>query len=395
MLLAFVLGSVHAFSVFLEPLEQRFDAPRSSVSLTYSLALAFITVGVLFGYRAYAYLRPALLAALLCAVAAAGCMLAATMDSLPMLWLGYSVLFGCANGLGYGLALQSAAQSNPTRKGLAMGLVTAAYAVGAVVAPLLFQMLLQLGGFAGAMWGLSAALVAIIPFVAGLLHRGGAMIEVEQLSPSSSSRPSSSFGDGKESNDPGLIFGLWLGYGTAVAAGLMAIGHATGIARAGGLGDGLVLSAPIIIAAFNVLGSFVGGGLADRIEIKHLLIGLPACSALPLLILSCFDSGHIVLFGLALVGFAYGGIISVYPAAVSYLFGDSAGVRIYGRVFTAWGTAGLFAPWFAGFLFEWFGNYRIALGVAAALGLVSMVTVCTMSLQARGVESDSGPKETN
>jgi OFA family oxalate/formate antiporter-like MFS transporter len=378
MLLTFVLGSVHAFSVFLVPLEFRFDAPRSSVSLTYSLALAFITAGVLFGHRAYARLRPARLASILCVVAAVGCMVAGNAESLATVWLGYSMLFGGANGLGYGLALQSAAQSNPTRKGLAMGLVTAAYAVGAVVAPVLFEILLRGGGFAAAMWGLSVALIAIIPFVASLLYRGRAVLEVDRPIAGDSS---------KSPLERGLTLRLWLGYGTAVAAGLMAIGHATGIALAGGLGNGLMLSAPIIIALFNVLGSFVGGGLADRIKFDHLLMGLPACSAVPLLILAWFDSGTIILVGLAVVGFAYGGIISVYPAAVAYMFGGAVGVRIYGCIFTAWGTAGLLAPWFAGFLFEWFGDYRIALAVAGALGLVSVMVI--QSVDYRKHTSDS------
>ena len=41
-----VLGSVHAFSVFLIPIEQAFGASRSAVSLTYSFALVALTVAV-------------------------------------------------------------------------------------------------------------------------------------------------------------------------------------------------------------------------------------------------------------------------------------------------------------------------------------------------------------
>ena len=49
--------------------------------------------------------------------------------------------------------------------------------------------------------------------------------------------------------------------------------------------------------------------------------------------------------------------------------------RIYGRVFTAWGAAGLLGPWLAGVLFDLSGDYRIALLVAAAIGLGSVAAL--------------------
>lgn len=390
MLLALVLGSVHAFSVFLEPLEAQFGAGRSSVSLTYSLALACLTVGVLVGHRVYARLPAALLAVVICLLAAAGCLVAAWANALAVFWLGYGVVFGGANGLGYGFALQSAGQMNPKRTGLAMGLVTASYAVGAVIAPALFDALLRAGGLAGAMLGLAAALVAIGPVVAGLLHRAKAELRVDRPTDRPADRPAD-LNARAPAPQAGLTLRLWLGYGTAVAAGLMAIGHATGIARAGGLGDALVLAAPMVIAAFNVAGSFFGGWLADRISLKPALTAFPACSAVSLLMLARFDGGIAVLFALAVVGFAYGGTIAVYPAAVAYLFGDALGVRVYGRIFTAWGAAGMLAPWFAGVLFDRFADYHIALATAGGLGLVSVLVVGWMD---RYLRANAGDPET-
>ena len=53
MLVTFVLGSVHAFSVFILPLESILRLPRSEISLVYSFALVAITCSVLLGYRIY------------------------------------------------------------------------------------------------------------------------------------------------------------------------------------------------------------------------------------------------------------------------------------------------------------------------------------------------------
>ena len=121
-------------------MEAAFGASRAAVSFTYSLALATLTLAVPFGHRFYAAWRPATFVSSLVLLAAGGAFIASLAPSLFVVWLGYGVLFGAANGLGYGFGLQLAAQANPGREGLAMGIVTAAYALGAAVSPPLFAL---------------------------------------------------------------------------------------------------------------------------------------------------------------------------------------------------------------------------------------------------------------
>ncbi len=324
MILMLILGSIHSFSVFLEPLENSFHASRSMVSATYSLALGFLTLSVLFGHHIYARLRPPLLVAFICILGATGCALASAASSLPIVWLEYSLLFGVANGLGYGFTLQISAQANPQWKGLAMGIITACYALGAVISPLFFNMLLTNNGFAGAMQGLAICLVLVIPICCGLLAMANTKLKL-----------TSPLENEDNSSHKILIIKLWIGYGTAVAAGLIAIGHATGITRASGLDDQRVLLAPIIIAIFNMVGSLMGGNLADKLPIKQVLIIFPTLSSVGLFLLAFFDSGLLVLSCLAIIGFSYGAIIAAYPAVVGALFGSADGIKIYGRIFTA------------------------------------------------------------
>ena len=137
--LSIVLVSIHAFSVFLEPLEQQFNASRSTVSLTYSFALVCLTLAVLAGHKVFSTMRASIFAGLICLVAAAGAFLAANASTLSGAWFGYSLLFGGANGFGYAFGLQMSAQANPGREGLAMGIVTASYALGASVSPAVFS----------------------------------------------------------------------------------------------------------------------------------------------------------------------------------------------------------------------------------------------------------------
>jgi MFS family permease len=368
-----VLGSIHAFSVFIAPLEAGFGAPRSAVSMSYSLALAALTISVLLGPRLYGRWPASIVMLIACGGAALGAGIAALAGSLPMVWLGYSLVFGAANGLGYGFGLQMAAQVNPGREGLAMGVVTAAYAFGAVFSPALFERAVSIGGFAFAMWVLGAALIATGLLSAGLMHKARARF---QGTPALA-------GIGPVAAPARFQALLWLGYFGGVLAGLMVIGHAAGIAASFRPGMAAWV-APAVIAGCNLCGSLVAGRLADRVSLGALLGSLALLTSFALLGLAASSgeaSGLLMAFGI--IGFAYGGTIAAYPAAIAKLFGMRASAFLYGRIFTAWGAAGLLGPWFAGRLFDLGSDYRIALLTAAGVALGSVIAVVLLFRQAR------------
>ena len=364
MILMLVLGSVHAFSVFLLPIENTFTVSRTSSSFTYSLTLVVLTVFVLFGHHVFKHLNPVQLVLMVGAVSSLGALLAGFADHLVLVWIGYGVLFGAANGLGYAFCLQFAGQSNPAFSGGAMGLVTAAYGLGAAIAPLPFQTLVNGYGFQGGMIGLSAALMVVAPIVAFMFARSRCHLKLPEPSNDSSTRVSFN-----------TVGRLWIAFATAVFAGLMVIGHATGIVQSAGLDSRFLYIAPIAIALANVCGSVFGGYFVDVIDAKRILAFVVTLSTLSLLFLAYLATPKLSIIGLAVVGFSYGATISAFPAAISRAFGAVAGIRIYGRVFTAWGTAGLCGPWIAGVLYGSTGGYFETLLLAAAFGLVSLVAV--------------------
>jgi OFA family oxalate/formate antiporter-like MFS transporter len=361
-LLALALGSIHAFSVLVVPLEIRFEAPRALVSVTYSIALGTLTLAVLLGHRVFARFSAPRFVLIIGTVGALGAGVAAMAPSLPVFWLGYSLLFGGANGLGYGYGLQIASQANAGREGTAMGIVTAAYALGATVSPVLFVQAVTFGGVRAAMLGLAGALILAAVICATLMH-----VSQAAFKPEGGHTPQSKL-------RPGEFLLLWVGYGSAVAAGLMTIGHAVGIARSQKF-EGAIWAAPALIAACSLAGSLIAGRWVDQVPAPRLLVGLPVVSVAALGVLSVLISPGLMMCCLAGVGFAYGGIIATYPAVIAKLFGAKNSARIYGRVFTAWGCAGIVSPWLAGRLFDGTGSYQWALRIAGLLGLLSICAI--------------------
>lgn len=356
-LLSFVLGSVHAFSVLVEPLVAQFGSSVTAVSAIYSLALVSITVMVSIGHRFYAATSSVVIVGILSAFAVGGVLLAGFGGSLVLVWLGYGVLFGAANGAGYGYALQLSAQVSPSREGLAMGGITAAYAVGATLFPAIYDVALT-EGFAFAMTVLAIALGTVGLIACCLLAWSGARfrtIEHGAVVPDVSTRQ---------------IALLWGAYGAAVLAGLMTMGHAVGIARSLGVAETLLVAAPMIVAVCNMGGSLTGGWLTDRMPPRLLLTALPLVSAAALTVLA-LGLPLPVLAALGVIGLIYGAVISAYPAAIARRYSVAAGVPVYGKVFTAWAVAGICGPMLAGALFDATGTFRMALAVAAALSCAS------------------------
>ena len=169
---------------------------------------------------------------------------------------------------------------------------------------------------------------------------------------------------------------LWFGYGTAVTAGLMIIGHAFGIAIWLNIPAQLASLAPALVALGNMLGGFTAGFIVERYNNKRLLQVLPALSSVGLvLLLIPFNFTWGRLLALAIVGYGYGAIIALYPVVVAQGFGRSNSARVYGQVFTAWGMAGLLGPWLGGLLYDRTESYIGGIVLAVSLSVVSLLVI--------------------
>jgi OFA family oxalate/formate antiporter-like MFS transporter len=364
MLVTFVLGSVHAFSVFIVPLETALDLPRSEISLIYSFALVSITCSVLLGYRIYALVPAWQLVGIACLVAAAGLVMAANTTSWWLLLIGYSLFFGISNGVGYGYTLQLVGRVLPTIRGFAMGAVTAAYAVGSIVFAKIIAIQISMTSISAAFMTLALAMVVCAIIASSLLVFSQAHYAAQT------------------DREPGIAQTLdirklvlfWIAYMFSVFSGLMAIGHAAGIALSKGASVNQSVWAAMVIGIGSAAGGFAIGWLVDRLSIRGFMLGLPVLSAVALGLLTMTNTPLLTIALLSLIGFAYGAVIAIYPVAIAAYFGEQ-GPKAYGRVFTAWGFAGLLAPWTAGLIYDIQSSYQLALMLASIAAIFSTLTV--------------------
>ena len=362
-LLSGVLGSIHAYSLFIESFESDLGVGRGEAGAPYSVALASLTVVVLVSHLLFRLVPGPLVVLIASGGAAIGLLLAASANSLAGVVLGYGVVFGAFNGLGYAFSLQRASESNPDRRGFALGLVTAAYALGgASTALVLDKQVAASGATSGLRWlALAIAVTGIVTSV--LLTNNDSPVR------GSSARLSSA--------NLRILAPLWTAYLLAVLAGLMALGHAAAIVDdAGGPGGAAVVAAGLASASGGLWVALV----ADRTGTDRLLRLLPLGSAVVLVIAAVVSHGVVLMVAVAGIAFTYGALIAIYPLAVAQRFGQDGYSRAYGRVFTAWGTAGLVGPVGAGHLFEVTGSYRIPMLMAAVAAIGSSVVARQLSV---------------
>lgn len=349
-------GSIHAYGVLLIPVSEWLGVGRASASLGYSVAILALTAGVFVNGRLSGRIPPGRRLIFSAVLAAAGLACAALATGLASLIFGFGLLYGLANGIGYATSLELAAAALPGREAKGIGLATAAYGLGSMAFALIFALLLPAGI---AFIFLALAVVLSIACLAGF-SLAGREIKLAPVSPSQ---------DRTHPARGGLL--LWIIYLLGAFSGLMVIAHAPALALAYGAGGGSAGVASGLISFGGVAGGYLGGVIAERLP-HHIALFAPLLAqAIALSAVVFLSGGAWVLVGLAATGLCYGILISAVPAVVRSKWGAEGFAPVYGRVFTAWGLAGLAGPLMAGLLFDVTSHYGAALLAAATISLVA------------------------
>ena len=363
LLITFSMGSLHAFSTLIENIELQTAVGRMASSLVYSTAIVNVTIAVFFGHIIYRRLSSLSIIGLIAILPIIGIFIVNTESWIG--WItGYGVFFGLASGLGYGFSLYAVSNITPKEKlGLALGSVTASYAFGALIFSLLYPIFIDQFNFKAG-YSIGVILISTLTLVALILFLSSKI----QLTANSTKKHEI------QSTNPGFIR-LWFGYYFGVFAGLLAIGHAVPIIKNVGGSTTIAITSISLMSLGSGLAGIYSGFLADRFGCKNPLIFILITSAFSLAILTIFIDIKLTLFLITLVATLYGAIIAIYPTLVAKLFGLEKSAWAYGRIFTAWGFAGLTAPSIAGFFYDHSDNYSSSLLLAAILSTLAAIII--------------------
>ncbi|MSO99534.1 MAG: MFS transporter [Acetobacteraceae bacterium] len=362
------LGSIYAFSVFLQPIEAELGIPRSAMSLVFGLAAIGFTAGMNLAPMIYRLASPAILIMANAIVGALGIAMSAWAGGLPMLLLGYGVLFGVSGGTIFIILQQAVNILVRARIGLLNGYILGLWPMGAMIAAPLFGWSNARYDYHTTLLGLAGTILVCGAIAAWLTVHAGSTLPAAQSGKSI---------DPAEQQTATLIR-ICAVFFLAAAAGLTVLSQAVGIIDAYGGAASTALWAATGITAVIGCGRIAGGFLVDRLLVPFVSAGAHGLALTGTVILTVWPSPAVAVLALGMIGLGYGLVSGSTAGALAVYWPKPMYGKVAGKVYIAWCVAAVTLPVLAGHLFDLTGGYRATVliagcgnlaGCAIALGL--------------------------
>ena len=363
------LGAAYGWSVFVAPLVATEGWSLTEVSLTFTLAIAFLGVGTIVGGLWQDHVGPRRVATVAGVVYGVSYLLAGyfvSRQSLAGLYASYGVLGGVGMGMGYITPVATITKWFPDRRGLMTGVAVAGYGAGALImspfaarsiaargVPLTFEIL--------------GAVYLVLVVAAAQFYRNPPVAAVV------TAQTASDFTVGQAMRTRPFWM-LWLMLFVNVSAGIMIISqaspmaqqiaHMTPVAAAGMVG---------LISIFNGAGRIFWAWMSDAIGRSRVYLLLYLIQALVLLALPRITDLTLFTALFAIVGLCYGGGFGTMPSFTADFFGSKFMGGIYGWILLAWGAAAVPSPILIAHFRQTTGRYETAIDAVAIAMLLAVV----------------------
>lgn len=369
-LMQLCIGGIYTWSLFNQPLVDAYGWQRTEVYTAYSLIVFIFALVTIYSGRLQDKIGPKKVATIGILFFSVGLIVASMARSLPILYLGYSVLGGIGVGMVYVCPLSTSLKWYPKKKGMVTGIIVGAFGLGGFVFNFILSYLIQSIGVSQTflVQGLVYAVVGLI---------GAQMLKVPEESDNSKHilvnendfKPKSML-------KTRAFYLLWVIYFIGSLSGLVVIGLAQDIAReVVGLSPQIAGYSIAVAAVANALGRIGWGAVSDIFGRLRVFSMLFLITALSMLTLSLWTHQAFVYFViLVLIVSSFGGFLATFPAITSDYFGSFYFGSNYGLIYQAYGVASLAGPFLLGLTAQDTQAFLIA-AILAVVGLMLTLLV--------------------
>lgn len=300
-------------------------------------------------------------------------------DNLTMFYLSYGIVTGVGQGIMYAVALSNTMKFYPDKRGFASGIITGGMGAGSALFAPLGRALISAFGVSqafiilGVVFAVAVALVALFltqPCPPGYTPPGWTPPAA------AGGRP----GGFRHLDWKGMISTIqfWIMMPVFICGaffGLMITSNLSPIGQGMfGLSAGTAALYVSLLAVFNALGRIAWGTISDRIGILASLMAVFVIAAGALVLLGTARGIVVLTIGVVVLGFGFGGIMSLFPPLTMSNFGPKNQGVNYGIVFSAYALSGLVAPrWGASIAQANDGDFSQAFLIAAGIAVLGLV----------------------
>jgi OFA family oxalate/formate antiporter-like MFS transporter len=384
------IGSVYAYSVYQNPLQETLGWSIADVSLAFTVAI--FTLGMASAslgryVEKYGPRRAGLAASVLFGGGTVLAGVAVQVESHLAFLATYGAVAGVGLGVGYITPISTLVSWFPDRRGLATGLAVMGFGAGALVTGPVANYLIGAVGIPATFYvlgvGYFLAMAAGASYLAkppvGWAPAGMDPDELEAMGEKVVVKTDLEYLNAKEAIRTPQFYLVWLVVFINISAGIMLLSVASNMTQAiTGATPAVAAGVVGLIGVFNGAGRIVWSSLSDylgRTRTYGLFFGIQilAFLALPRITAVWLFAG--VMF---LIITCYGGGFACLPAYLADLFGTEELGAIHGYTLTAWSLAGVAGPTLVSQIVARTGSYRLAFYVVAGALVVGLLAVVAL-----------------
>ncbi|MDH2888264.1 L-lactate MFS transporter [Bacillus cytotoxicus] len=362
------LGTIYTWSLFNQPLVDKFGWPLHAVAVTFSITSFSLSFSTLFAGKLQQKIGLRKLIAASGIILGLGLILSSQISSLLLLYILAGVVVGYADGTAYITSLSNLIKWFPNRKGLISGISVSAYGMGSLIFKYINIKLIDTVGVSQAFlyWGMIVLLFILVGSF--FLHEAPTNETITQTA-NNNYTPKEML----RTNQGYLLFFMLF---TSCMSGLYLIGMVKDIGvQLVGLSAANAANAVAMIAIFNTMGRIILGTLSDKIGRLKIVSATFVIIGLSVFVLSFMHLNYPIYFTcVASVAFCFGGNITIFPAIVGDFFGLKHHSTNYGIVYQGFGFGAL-AGSFIGALLGGFQPTFITIGVLSILSFIIAIFI--------------------
>nr|WP_315199186.1 OFA family MFS transporter [uncultured Flavobacterium sp.] len=367
MVIQLSIGSIYAYSKWIEPLSKELNWEAHDTKTGFSLAICFLGLTAAFMGKFAQKIGPTkagLIAASFLTIGLLGSALAVKIGSLYLFYLTFGVLQGIGLGFGYIVPVYTVVKWFPDRPGLASGIIIMSFALGSLLASFLIGPLYTSIGLSGAF--------GVLGITYGICMLGSALYLANPTSTTNDQHLHEDLTAKQIITDKRFI-ALWLLLFLNVCGGIAII------SKAAILGEVVVgMSATqatmfvAIIGLFNGIGRLFWSSISDKIGCWATFMIFIGINAVCFALIPAFSTNQTSFQTLTFIIIAgYGAGFATMPSFVKSIFGTDKYGPVLGYTLTAWSAAAFAGPLLLGLTTDIsiFYLFAILLLIALFVGL--------------------------
>jgi len=362
------IGSIYAYSKWIEPLSQELNWEAHDTKTGFSLAIFFLGLTAAFMGKWTQKIGPTksgLIATVFLTLGLLGSALAVYRGNIYLFYLTFGALQGIGLGFGYIVPVYTVVKWFPDKPGLASGIIIMSFALGSLLASFLITPLIDAMGLSGAFatlgigYGICMLLSAL--YLANPRATNSIQHTTIDMTP-------------KEIITDKRFIALWLLLFLNVCGGIAIISKAAVLGQeVVGMSAAQATMFVAIIGLFNGIGRLFWSSISDKIGCWTTFMVFIAINAVCFALIPSLSTNKFsfqVLTYIIIAG--YGAGFATMPSFVKSIYGIEKYGQVLGYTLTAWSAAAFVGPLLLGLSSEMtiFYLFAILLIVALVVGII-------------------------